>query len=85
MDKAQLGIDTEAFFQTRLGKSIVHRANAERFRALLALAEIDATDTQKVVAIQNEARLPVMLLTWLKGFVQEGREAEIQLQENETE
>lgn len=73
-----IGMDIEAFMRSTAGQAIAARANMEMENAQDALAEVDPFDGHAVAKAQMAYRVPAAVLSWLGGFVDEGKAAEIQ-------
>lgn len=69
----ETGIDAEAFVQSALGRYIVKRSEEERERAVTALIEADASDVNKVRALQLDIRVIDAAQQYIADAISEGQ------------
>ena len=77
---AVIGVEAERFRSTRVGRKMEDRARAKIANAQNALVTVEPTDTEKIRALQNEAKLGAMFLTWLDDLIHDGQQAEEDIQ-----
>lgn len=82
-DTAALGVEVASFLRTPIGEYIQERATRERHQALEALATAHYTDAARIQRLQNDARIPELLLQWLADAINQGDIALAQLHELE--
>ena len=82
-ETAQLGIETEQFIHTGLGKYLVFRANKEKDEAVMEMQVVDPEDSKECRRIQERLNLPDKILTWIDHIIKEGKLCEYNLQEEE--
>ena len=68
------GGDAEDWVNSMWGQRVLSIANADADAALLAFAEVDVTDQQKVAAIQIQLRVAMKLEQYLNEIIVKGRE-----------
>lgn len=80
-----IGLDVEAFFETSAGRRLIERLEAVAYEQIEALIEVDPYDYQEIQKLQNKIK-------WARGFkagllemVQEGENAERELQQADVE
>lgn len=85
VDSAELGVEVESFLETKLGKYLIERAEQEREAAQIALMSVPPTDVEAIRALQFKAQVANGVLAWFAQAIQDGRNADIQLQYQEYE
>lgn len=75
------GFDVEAFLKSDIGVYLSERAEAERQSVLEQLARVDADDTKKIRALQQQIAVVDSWQQWLGEAVNEGIAAQGQLVE----
>jgi hypothetical protein len=73
------GFDVEAFLKSDIGVYLSERAESERQGALEQLALVDADDTKKIRALQQQIAVVDSWQQWLAEAVNEGIAAQGQL------
>jgi hypothetical protein len=81
----QLGIETEQFLTSKLGRYLIARAESEREEAVQKLVDAEPHDRNKVQACQNRVRLVDMFQQWLADAITEGQAQEKSLVDEEIE
>lgn len=76
MQRVRVGLNAEAFLRTDLGGYVVERMTALRRDALTRLEEADPTIPSEVMAAQNDARVPLMVLQAISDAIEDGKLAE---------
>lgn len=77
MRAVSLGLDTEHFItQSKVGKYLVERAHNCRINALEQLAVAPSTQSEVILALQWEAKIPDLFLQWLDEAIAMGTSAE---------
>lgn len=80
----ELGLDTQQFLRTGVGKRILQRASEQEMESLKAMIDADVTDTERMRELQSNARLGGMVLAWLNEIIVEGENAEAVLRQMDT-
>lgn len=75
----KVGIDMEAFINSSIGEYIVQKMLDMNHKAMVALTDVDPEDSSKIRKLQNEAKIPVLMLQTINECIQEYKYAEIQL------
>lgn len=76
LKRVRIGQNAEAFLRTDLGGLMVERMSVLRRDALARLEDVDPSDSRAVMAAQNEARIPLMVLQAIDDAIEEGKLAE---------
>ena len=71
----ELGEATQDFLLSDIGQAMLDRAVRNRLALQEQLEIVDPVDTQRIVALQVEARRYRDFELWLKEFVQAGQQA----------
>jgi hypothetical protein len=79
-EKMLLGLDAEAFMQTRLGGYLAERVEAMEAAAKDHLAEVDPEDTKAIRALQNDIKVASLFKQWICDAFNEGQHANAELQ-----
>ena len=81
-EAAELGLQAQ-YFRDRnaVGRYLVRRAQQERAAALAALAEVDPTDVAAIRALQDQARIPALILDWWDQAIAAGQAAETRIED----
>ena len=80
MQVVQLGVNTEHFIEhDPIGRYLIERAKQSRVETLEKLAAVDPTDVKLITALQNDARIPDLLLSWLDEALANAEAAEEQI------
>jgi len=83
--EAKLGIDVEKFLKSDVGRLLHGRARLELEEAKTALLECNPNTLfgrRKIKKLQNQAQLASWFMNWCAEAITDGRNAEIQLQDN---
>lgn len=80
-----LGYDVEAFLESRLGKYLTERAQADAIDAMAELKVVSAYDTESITKLQNLIHRAESFEGWLIEAMQQGRALETQLELANTE
>jgi len=78
-----LGDEAEKFGRTPIGKYLLGCAEREYDKALLALAEVDPTDAEKIRQLQSDLRRAASIPAWISELIEAGNIAYDQLVEQE--
>jgi hypothetical protein len=76
MQKAQLGIEAEAFLQGNLGRYLLERAEVEIDLRTAELVKADPEDSKVNRELRMHIQKAQLFKTWLKELVSAGRLAE---------
>jgi CRISPR/Cas system-associated endoribonuclease Cas2 len=79
--KSNVGEDFKVFVESQVGKYLIVRANFERECVLSDIISADAEDWQKIVRLQERARLLGDFLTWIQQAIDEGEIANFQFKQ----
>lgn len=79
-NEARLGVETEKFLSTNLGKYLVGRANLELEEAH---SKMEICPPEELKDLQNKAWRANQFITWLAEAIHNGRHAEFELKQNE--
>jgi len=80
MRTVQLGVDTVHFIsKDKVGKYLIERAHKDRIEALEALASIRHNDSEQILALQWQAKIPDLFLRWLDEAISASIAAEEQI------
>lgn len=74
--QAELGIATEDFVASEIGRFLVGCARQEAQAALEQLKNVDATDVERIRVLQNQIWRAESFEAWLGELVNNGREAQ---------
>jgi len=74
-ERAAFGKQVDAFMGSDVGKYVMERAQQQRKDAIAEFAQVDATDTSAVQAIQNKLKVAEMVVQWLRDAVMDGLKA----------
>ena len=80
---AQLGIEVDAWFRTRVGKYVLAKAQEEIEEASTALLEVDSEDTKEIKRLQRVAAQARLAIVWLNAAIIDGESAHHTLTEEE--
>jgi len=80
-----LGEAAEAFIKSSIGKNLVAKAQSEIDQAVDGLKTVSPTDTLEITRLQNEIWRAESFIVWLAEIVQEGMNAEDELNPENTE
>ena len=73
MRRVAIGLDVEHFIaHDKVGIYLVERAHQCRIEALEALTQVDAHDTNEIIKLQYQAKIPELFLQWLEEAVSNG-------------
>lgn len=72
---AELGEEARKFLESDLCRCILGMAAQQIAAAQEALENVDPSDTKKIIALQNEAKLGRQFEDWLRELVSEGDNA----------
>lgn len=81
--QVELGLDAQRFKDSDIGRELQDRANAEVEAALEQLKTVDPTDAKQITLLQNHIWKAETFLLWINEMVQEGVNAEEQLEQEE--
>lgn len=73
--EALIGDDAAKFLESELGKVMLGMAHQDLEQAVIALDEVDVSDTKKVGQLQLEIRLARRFESYLTELIQRGKEA----------
>lgn len=66
MRAVSLGVEVQHFIDfDPVGKHLIERAHQDRINALEALATTEPSDVQGITALQWQAKIPDLFLSWL--------------------
>lgn len=74
--KVSFGIDIEAFLQSKIGRYLIQRAEADLNQALQGLKEVNPFDNEAIRLLQNTAWRAESVQQWLADAIQDGWNAE---------
>jgi hypothetical protein len=80
LDQMALGIECQRFLQTKLGAELVRRCTENHDAAMTGLLDADPTNSKEIRRIQNDARIPLMILEFIDNVISSGEFAEEQYQ-----
>ena len=73
--EAEIGEQAREFLESELGKTLLGMAQQEVLLAQEALEVIDPTETEKIRALQNQAKVGRHFEGWLKELITKGENA----------
>lgn len=76
LQAVSIGADAEAFIKSSLGRAIKQRALDEIDQAVEELKTVDPTDAKKITELQNQIWRASAFIVWLAEIIQEGQNAE---------
>ena len=79
--QAQLGIESESFLNSDIGKYIMSRAGMEFDEGVDGLLAVDPTDTAKIIKLQSQCIRASTLRQWLIDAIDSGLYAEEELKD----
>jgi hypothetical protein len=79
--EVRLGLDTEQFLKTPVGRYLLGRAEHDAQDAIDRLKTVDAADANAVRKAQGDAILVERFMAWLNDAIMNGRNAEEQLEQ----
>lgn len=75
--KVQLSLDTTHFiYNDNVGRYLVDRAHRDRIEALEQLAVANPNDSEAIIRLQWQVKIPDLFLGWLDEAIAEGMAAE---------
>ncbi len=77
----EMGLDAQAFLESRLGKYLVQRAEDERDEAMDELKGADSDSPKLIRSLQNRIWRAEQFQYWIAELIQSGNLAEEQLKE----
>lgn len=80
-NRIALGLDTEAFLNTTLGKYLEGRAQAEAVDAMQGLKTADPADAKAIQALQNAVFRAESFANWLNDAIADGSLAQNELKD----
>src|SRR5262245_41011429 len=83
--EALLGDDARRFLESELGQAVLGLADKEKGAALVALCDVDPTDSKKIMEYQNIIARANSFAGWIADLIEQGREAETHLIEENTD
>ncbi len=81
----EIGLDARKFLDSRLGKTIIAAAEAQRDDAIAGLKTVDAENPKAVRELQNQLWRAEQFQFWLADLIQAGINAEAQLAEYQSD
>lgn len=82
LDTVQIGLEAKDFLEnSKIGQRIKQMADQDEHAALVALADVDATNSAQVQKLQNDAKAPAMALQWLMEIIADGENAVTMIEE----
>ena len=82
---AVLGVETEKFLLTSVGKYLLERAEIDREKAINEFKTVDVANTAEVRRIQTDLDTPDRIVKWLSDAIDSGRAAYDALRNQEAE
>ena len=79
--EARLGLQTQEFLKSPVGRYIVGRANKAREEAFDAWVSASPSDESTIAELQFRARLPALVTGWLDEAINQAQYAENALNE----
>lgn len=76
-----LGFQAQAFLESDIGQYLVKRAEAQVEEAVEDLKQSDPENPKGIRALQHKIHVAEQVLYWLAEVIQEGRNAEAELNE----
>lgn len=76
-----IGMDVRSFMASAAGLYLHAKANQEVIQAQEQLVDVDATDIDRIQALQLQARVAQRVLSWIGEIVSQGEAAESQFAE----
>jgi hypothetical protein len=73
--EAEIGDEAKKFVESPLGKTLIGMAQQEVALAQEALEEVDPSDTEKIRALQNKAKVARNFESWLSELISKGENA----------
>jgi DNA segregation ATPase FtsK/SpoIIIE-like protein len=73
--EAEIGEQAREFLESELGKTLLGMAQQEVLLAQEALEVVDPTQTEKIRALQNQAKIGRNFEDWLKELITKGENA----------
>ncbi len=83
--EAEIGDEARKFVESDLGKTLLGMAQQDVRTAQEALAEVDPSDTKKVIALQNQAKNGRNFEAWLTELITKGEQALVLWREQQKE
>ena len=83
VDVAVLGKQVQNFFDSDIGKFLLHRAKMEYDGGIKALKQTDPTDTRAIIVAQNAVWRAESIKDWLDEAILAGLKAEVVLEDRE--
>jgi len=84
-EMAKLGVETEKFLMTSVGKYLLERAEIAREKAINEFKTVDPMNTNEVRRIQTDLDTPDRIVKWLSDAIDSGRAAYDALRNQEAE
>lgn len=79
------GLEVEKFFETDIGKYLLARSEAEVKQAVKELKAVDPEDSRTIRRLQNVINRNEGVEGWLAEIIKGGRDARVQIEEEEVE
>lgn len=79
-EKIEMSMEVQAFLQSKVGRMLIQRAEAQRDDAISELCNCDAADADKVRELQFVIRRSESIQFWMAECIQEGIHASEVLQ-----
>ena len=73
--EAEIGDEARKFLESELGKTLLGMASQEVLLAQEALEIVDPSDTKKITALQNQAKVARNFEQWLAELIDKGNNA----------
>lgn len=80
---ARLGVEVNQWFNSKVGKHVIAKAEGEIEEVTAALLDIDPTDKDGIAALQTKAAQARLAVIWLNEAIIDGDVAYRELQEAE--
>ena len=75
-EQITLGLDAEAFLNSKVGQYMQGRAEETAMEAMQSLKTVDPNDSKQVQALQNAVFRAESFMLWINQCMEEGRMAE---------
>ena len=82
-EEVSTGYDFKTWESSRVGKYIIARAERYEIETLRELARVDPSSTVEIMRLQTEARVPKLLINWIREAIAQGEQSRFALMEIE--
>ena len=81
LKSAQLGIETEVFLRSEIGKRMLEKAEQGLQEGVKRLLNVKPSDTDELLDAQNQCKRAIEFKTWVNELIIDGKHAEELLQD----